>query len=104
MKRNDILSILIPLFIFVVAWIGFSVYHNIASSTISEVLNIQIAPISPDFDNTTFNNLKKRQNVIPVYQLEASSETSNESVPISETPKVSSDSARNQASGGALLQ
>lgn len=104
MKRNDILSILIPSFIFVVAWIGFSLYHNIASSTISEVLNIQIAPISPDFDSVTINGLKTRQNVTPIYQLKASSETTNESVPVSQTPPISSDSARSQASGGALLQ
>src|ERR1035437_5922057 len=69
MKRNDILIILIPSFVFVLAWIGFSLLHNIATSTISETLNTQIAPISPNFDTDIIASLKQRKNVAPIYQL-----------------------------------
>lgn len=69
MKKNDILMILIPSFIFAFAWIGFSLLHNIATSTISKTLDVQITPISPDFDTNTIAELKKRANVVPIYQI-----------------------------------
>ena len=69
MKKNDILQILIPLFIFVLAWIVFSVHHNIVTSTISQTLNVQISPISPSFDTTTVAALRNRQNVTPIYEM-----------------------------------
>lgn len=68
--------ILIPSFIFVLAWIGFSIYHNIITSTISQPLAVQIAPITPDFDLTTINNLQGRTNVSPVYQLNVAGQSS----------------------------
>lgn len=69
MKKNQILIILIPSFIFALAWIGFSVYHNIVTSTISDSLNIQIMPITPDFDTSTITALKSRTQVAPIYEL-----------------------------------
>ena len=69
MKKNDILLILIPLFIFALAWIGFSIYHNIVTSTISDPLNMQITPITPIFDTNTIGSLKNRARVSPIYEL-----------------------------------
>jgi len=60
MKRKDILMILVPIFIIVVFWIGFSIYHGIVSSTISEVENLQITPISPDFDTKTIQGYQEK--------------------------------------------
>ena len=69
MKQKDILIILVLLFVFVVVWIGGSIYHNIASSTISETTNRDISPITPTFDVKTINKLKKRQAISPSFEL-----------------------------------
>ena len=69
MKRKDILSILVPSFIFVLAWIILSVHHNAVTSTISESVSMQITPISPAFDTSAITSLKKRQNIVPSYEL-----------------------------------
>lgn len=70
MKQKDILIILVLLFIFVVAWIGGSIYHSIASSTISEATNEDISPIMPTFDTKTVNNLKERQKINPSFEMQ----------------------------------
>lgn len=68
MKQKDILLLLIPFSLIVVLYIIFSIYHNIVTSTIPEVLNIQITPISPDFDQKTITDLKKREKITPVFE------------------------------------
>ena len=115
MKRKDILMILIPSFIFAIAWIIFSIHHNIASSTISETVNVQIAPISANFDLDAIASLKTRQNIaltyrtdIPIQNIIIPATPSAEITPtptpsIEETP-ISSDSENPAASGGSLLQ
>ncbi len=113
MKKNDILLILVPSFIFALAWIGFSVYHSFVSSTISESLNEQIIPIRPDFDTKTINAIKQRESITPVYQLEPSSiaqiaSRSSTVTPTPEaiqpTPPISSAAAQQASSGGGLTQ
>ena len=111
MKKNDILMILIPSFIFAVAWIGFSLLHNIATSTIPESLDTQIAPISPNFDTKTIDELKKRTSVTPIYQITIPIQ--NIVIPatpsaIAPTPtiiqSVSTNSAQQTISGGSSAQ
>lgn len=101
MKREDILVLLIPTFIFVFAWIGFGIYHSSVKSTISEELNMQITPISPDFDTKTIDKLKKRQNVTPIYQAQNSTIVPTPSVTL---PVISTGSATQATLGGSLLQ
>lgn len=72
MKRKDILLLLIPSLVFVLAWMGFSVYHSYINSTISEALNTQILPINPNFDTTTISALKNRTHVNPIYEVNPS--------------------------------
>jgi hypothetical protein len=112
MKKNDILMILIPTFIFALAWIGFSILHSVATSTISETLGTQITPISPNFDTNTIAALKKRTNVAPIYQITIPVQnivipaTSSAAIP-TPTPivqPVSSSSAQQATSGGSLAQ
>ncbi|MBI4089375.1 MAG: hypothetical protein HY424_01550 [Candidatus Levybacteria bacterium] len=69
MKQKDILIILTLLFVFVVAWIGSSIYHSIVNSTISEAINQDIAPIKPSFDTQTLNMLKRRPKINPTFEL-----------------------------------
>lgn len=68
MKQKDILLLLIPFSLLVAVYIGLSIYHNIVTSTIPEALNIQITPISPDFDQRAIMNIKKREKVSPVFE------------------------------------
>lgn len=69
MKQKDILIIIIPLFIFALAWIGSSIYHSGVSSTISEATGEDISPIAPVFDTKTIDKLKERQKIIPSFEL-----------------------------------
>jgi hypothetical protein len=68
MKQRDIIILLIPSFILILAWIIFSIYHNSVASTITPVVNIQISPITPVFDVNAISNLKQRQKVTPIYE------------------------------------
>ena len=74
MKQKDIILLVVPLFFLVLVWIIFSVYHNSVSSTVSESLNIQITPIEGRFDENTINELKERENLLPIFEATSSPE------------------------------
>ena len=76
MKQKDIILIVIPAFIITALWVIFSIYHNLVASTISSPLSVQIQPISGTFDTGAIENIKKRIEVEPIYQISTSSETS----------------------------
>ncbi|MDO8620956.1 MAG: hypothetical protein Q7R31_01610 [Candidatus Levybacteria bacterium] len=69
MKQKDIILILTLTSIIVISWIAFSVYHNLATSTISQVQSVDIKSINPTFDTKTIDKLKKRDRVSPIYEL-----------------------------------
>ncbi len=71
MKQRDIITLLIPSFILILAWIIFSIYHSSVASTITPVVDIQISPISPIFDMDAISKLKQRQKVTPIYETPA---------------------------------
>ena len=113
MKKKDILAILIPSFIFALAWIILSIHHNFASSTISEALNTQIAPIAAAFDTNTITNLKGRQNIIPTYEtnipvenivIPATASATITPTPVINNEPISSSSGNITTPGGALQQ
>ena len=109
MKKNDILLILIPLFLFVIMWIGFSIYHNVVTSTISQPLSIQITPITPDFDINTITGLKTRETIIPIYEsntptIVPASQSATIPIPAVISTINSSTSATQATSGGSLLR
>lgn len=66
-KQNDILFILISSFILVVAWITFNIYHIFVTSTISQHIQYQLAPIDPAFDQQTMQQLKTREDINPLF-------------------------------------
>lgn len=68
MKQRDIITILIPAFLFIVAWIVFNIYHNSIASTITPTVNVQISPITPIFNINAISKLKERQNITPLYE------------------------------------
>lgn len=117
MKRKDILLILIPSFLFVLAWTGFSIYHSFVNSTISESLDTQILPINPSFDTSTITSLKNRMHVDPIYEITPSTVTSAtqgnspdqtatssaESV-VTPTPSIDNSASSGSTAGGTLSQ
>lgn len=105
MKKKDIFTLLIPTLIFVFAWIGFGIYYSTVKSTISEELNMQITPLSPNFDTKTIDELKKRQSVTPIYQTNQSTQNSLiVPTPIVTLPISGTSSAEQATSGGSLSQ
>lgn len=72
MKHKDIILLLTSAFIIVIAWIGFSIYHNLATSTTPEALEKEALPIKPTFDEPAIKKLKERKQVSPLYQFDAS--------------------------------
>lgn len=108
MKQKDILFLLVSASILVFAWIAFSIYHNLATSTISQTLETSISPINPAFDKKTLEALRKREKAVPVYKLqnEPVSPTPIQSgpTPISSPSAESSLTTEKQATqGGELL-
>lgn len=102
MNRRQLLIILIPTFLFVVFWITSNIYHGIVTSTISDSTDIQIKPISPNFDTKTIGKLKQREAVVPIFEISgAIANTPPSQVP---TPPISTSSAKTGSSGGNLSQ
>jgi hypothetical protein len=68
MKQRDIITLLVPSFILILAWIVFSIYQSSVASTITPVVNMQISPITPIFDTNAISKLKQREKVTPSYE------------------------------------
>ncbi|MCL4418928.1 hypothetical protein M1146_02370 [Patescibacteria group bacterium] len=93
MKQKDILFLLASTVIIVLLWIIFSVYHNLAVNTISTSTTMQIIPINPDFDTKTIENLKKREKILPIYEIRntAGSESAATAIPETTRPIIRTD-------------
>jgi hypothetical protein len=70
MKRaeKDILFIIISSFVLTVIWIGFNLYHKWVTTTIAPDVQVQIEPISSDFDLATLEKLKSRVKIAPFFE------------------------------------
>lgn len=73
MKQKDLLIILVPAFILTILWVIFSIYHSYVTSTINDPLSIQILPIQGKFDTKTIEDLKNRESVNPLYEVQKAS-------------------------------
>ncbi len=95
MVQNRQLIILALLLIFVMVWIGGSVYHNLTKSTISEVTKQEILPINPTFDTNIIEDLKKRRVISPNFEVTIPTptiqETTGSAVIIEEEPEEESE-------------
>ncbi len=95
MKHKDILLLLIPSFVLIVAWIVFSIYHSSVTSTITETVTKEILPISPIFDQDAIDAVKQKGKVAPVY--EAKTKIIIEETP---TPTIATESASESTESG----
>ncbi len=96
MKQREVLFLVISTFVLIVAWIGFSIYHNLVSSTITAPVEEKIFPIDPNFDTRTIDILRERRSIAPIFQL-----NNNEATESAAEENVSSVSA-NIISEGSL--
>lgn len=80
MKQRDVLFLVISTFVLIVAWIGFSIYHNLVSSTITKPVGENIAPINPSFDTKIIDVLKERKNIEPIFQTKSNEATESASI------------------------
>lgn len=62
MLKNLVYLVIFTTFV-VAVWIGLTIYHNFSTTTISEVAQIQIVPISNTFNPPVIQNLKQRKQV-----------------------------------------
>ena len=90
MKQKEILFILISTFALTTLWVGFSIYHNFVSSTIQGPVQIQIQPISPNFDEKAIQTFKTRSKIQPILEIiknqeESKSSNSGDLNPVSTT-------------------
>jgi len=70
MKHKDIIILLVSALLLVMAWVAFSVYHNLVESTTPETLEKETLPIKSSFDEPTIKKLKERKQVSPLFQLD----------------------------------
>jgi hypothetical protein len=82
MKHKEILLLLSSVLIIIIAWAGFSIYHNLATSTTPENLEKVASPIKPLFDEQTINKLKERKLVSPLNEFDRPTPTPTPTIPI----------------------
>jgi hypothetical protein len=68
-RQKEIIIILASIFVLSMIWIGFNLWHNAVTSTISQPLNADIQDISPDFNTNSIQILKKRTYIDPLYSV-----------------------------------
>ena len=90
-RQNDLLLLVISIFVIVVIWIGTNLYHAFVTSTITETQNIQVTPIDPQFDREVLEKLKSRTVVDPLFEADsiAASTPATPSPSISVRPSIS---------------
>lgn len=102
MKKKELIIILIPTLIFVLFWIGFSIYDSAITSTISQQEFTQINPINPTFNTKAISDLKNRQRFDPIYQI---TETATPTpTPTPKKPTANNTSVTQATSEGTLTK
>lgn len=65
MNQKNLITLLVLIVIVVTALVGSNIYHSAVTSTIPEILAIQVKPINPTFQTKVLDELKKRTKVSP---------------------------------------
>lgn len=61
MNHKELYIIAIIIFLTVIAWISFGIYHARTTSSISKVQLKEIIPLTPTFDNDIIRQLGSRE-------------------------------------------
>lgn len=105
MKQNDLLYIISSVFILAVLWIAFNLYHAHTTSTITDIQNAQVVPISPTFQKEVINQLKSRAKVDPLFEsstIAASPSGVTPTPTLRVSPTSPAGSASSSATGGRI--
>ena len=102
--QKDILFVLISSFIVVVAWISFNLYHIWVTSTISEEVQVQLAPIAPHFDPATIQQLKSRKHIDPLYEQQATPSQAISATPTTPPSPLASESSNFEPTNEPISQ
>lgn len=86
MKGKEVLFIAISSFLLTIIWVVSNVYHAYATSTIDELLQVQIIPIPAEFDEATIARMKQREKIAPDFS--APTPTPASPTPGSEVPSI----------------
>ncbi len=87
-RQREIILLLLSILIVTIAWIGFNLYHNVVTSTISEPLQQDISPITPSFNTSIISLLKTRQFIQPQYTFSLSKPIQAATMSGSITPSI----------------
>ncbi len=87
MNQKNLITLLVLIVIVVTALVGSNIYHSAVTSTIPEILAIQVKPITPTFQIKVLDELKKRTKVSPQFNAPppATSPTPTTQVPLVRT-------------------
>lgn len=99
---KSLLYIAILTTIVVISWVGFSVYHNRTTSTISEDLGIRITPIPGSFNKETIAKIKAKKAVSANLSETRAPETDTENQ--SQNNQATQSASVNVATGSAGAQ
>lgn len=111
-QQKEVLFLLVLLFIGVVGWVAFSLYHTWQTSTISNDLQVQIEPIPANFDTAVIQKLQQRTQITPADTIQgqvaapsSSTPASSEAIitPTTIVPKTVSTKASSVASSTATV-
>lgn len=61
MNRKEIYILAIIIFLTVIAWVAFGIYHAKTTITVTNIQLKEIAPLTPTFDNDIIKKLKNRE-------------------------------------------
>lgn len=64
-QYQNLLYLIVPSFIVILAWIGFTIYNKRVATTITESQSLTIQPINSSFNKEVLNSLRKRKVVTP---------------------------------------
>ncbi len=92
-QYKNLIYLIIPSFIVILAWIGFTVYNKRVATTITESQSLTIQPINSSFNVEIINRLKKRKLITPNLNItQTENQISSQEATLTITPVPSAES------------
>jgi len=100
MKKNNVVILLVSFVVLVITWIIGNIYHATVTSTLSDDLNSQSAPIEPTFNEDVLAAIRTREQINTSFDTSATASAPTPTITptVSQKPAVSSSSAPTSSS------
>ncbi|GIW61250.1 MAG: hypothetical protein KatS3mg089_0102 [Patescibacteria group bacterium] len=86
-QYQNLIYLIIPSFVVILAWIGFTIYNKRVATTITESQSLTILPINSSFNKEVLNRLKKRKVITPnLNYLQTDNQISSQEASLTITP------------------